>query len=147
MKSVPTYFYVERREIFDQTKTPIPFDIEKLNIGAAMDIQSGIFTAPCTGTYFFSFSSCVWFQGDSSFENLYASLYMNGNRSEINCQADTSGYQHENLSLQSTLPLQAGDEIWIQIEAIYPGSFLTGNGYTHFNGWLLEEEIALSLAQ
>ena len=37
-------------------QTAIPFDIEVINIGNAMDITSGVFTAPKNGIYFFSLS-------------------------------------------------------------------------------------------
>ena len=37
VKSTPVYFYVQRNSNFNATKTPIPFGVERLNVGGAMD--------------------------------------------------------------------------------------------------------------
>jgi hypothetical protein len=51
------------------------------------------------------------------------------------------------LTLQSTLNLKKGDEVWVQID--YGGSSLylfDGSWhFTHFTGFMLEEEIVASL--
>jgi hypothetical protein len=52
------------------------------------------------------------------------------------------GGQHETFSLSSTLNLQAGDQIWLEIFGMSPGAYMNGNGYTHFNGWLLQETLS-----
>ena len=36
VKSSPVYFYVQRNVNFNTTGTPIPFDVEKLNVGGAV---------------------------------------------------------------------------------------------------------------
>ena len=56
--------------------------------------------------------------------------------------------QKSPLTLQSTLNLKKGDQLWMQI--IYYGSsssflFDNGNHHTHFTGFMLEEEIVASL--
>ena len=38
---------------FDTMSTPISFELAQTNEGNAMDLTSGIFTAPKTGTFFF----------------------------------------------------------------------------------------------
>ncbi|KAI9561382.1 hypothetical protein GHT06_012339 [Daphnia sinensis] len=148
VKSFPTYFYVERgSQTYNQVNIPIPFDVERLNIGEAMNLQSGIFTAPRTGKYFFTFSGLAKFPGISSHEDFYCGLHKNGNHLDIKCHADKDGvgYEYETFSLQSTLPLQVGDQIWMEIDAMSPGVFLNGYHFTHFSGWLLEEDISISL--
>ena len=56
---------------FNTTETPIPFDLEVVNDGNAMDLASGIFTAPRTGIYFFfSFTRLADFPVSSSAVNL-----------------------------------------------------------------------------
>ena len=50
--------------------------------------------------------------------------------------------QSETLSLQSTLNLQKGDKIWLQINKMTTGAYLYGDALTHFSGWLLEENMS-----
>ena len=77
--------------------------------------------------------------------------YINENMSNPNKQKTMdfsdetgTGTKYETLSLQSTLNLQNGDQIWFQFDYFSPGSFLFGSRFTHFNGFLLEEEISQS---
>jgi hypothetical protein len=98
-----------------------------------MDLTSGIFTAPRPGTYFFSFSAIA---GGG---NLYIGLYVNGNF--IGTGHSSSAWQ--TLTLQSTIHLNAGDKVYVQI---WDGvGYLHEYGthrYTHFSGWLLEENLS-----
>ena len=110
-----------------------------------MNLQTGIFTAPRSGKYFFSFTGVAYFPaGSSSRQYVYVGLYKNysilgrGFADEISAAA-----QWGTFSLQSTLNLKMGDRVWLQIDSLATGVTLTGTaGYTHFNGFLLEEEIS-----
>ncbi|KAI9561381.1 hypothetical protein GHT06_012338 [Daphnia sinensis] len=140
VKSSPTYFHVQLDTSYNQTGIPIPFDVERLNIGEAMNLQSGKFTAPRTGIYSFTFNGLVEFNSDS-YQYFYCGLYKNGNQL-YGCHADKNGpeWEYEPFILQSTLPLQVGDQIWMEITEMSPGVVLDGNYFTHFSGLLLEEE-------
>lgn len=64
------------------------------------------------------------------------------------CSADERDSSiSENLSVQATLSLTAGSKIWIQISYVRGPTRLSDNVYhfTHFSGWLLEEDIRSSL--
>jgi hypothetical protein len=149
VKSYPTYFFVQRlSNNFNQTKTSIPFDVERLNVGGAMNLQTGKFTAPRTGKYFFSFIGLFGFPGSTSRQLSDTFLFKNDviiarSRSDENNTAITLEY--ENLSLQSTLNLNKGDQIWLEIASLSTGAFLHGDNNTNFNGFLLEEEISKSV--
>jgi hypothetical protein len=56
--------------------------------------------------------------------------------------------QHSPSTVQSTLKLKKGDQVWMQISYWDSSSFLydlNGSHYTHFTGFMLEEEIGASL--
>jgi hypothetical protein len=144
--SSPTYFYVQKTITFNQIDTPIPFEVEILNVGGAMNLQTGKFTAPRTGKYFFSLSGLGFFPGSSSYQSMDIHLVKNGSRiAKTHSDTTSPGGQYIIFSLQSTLQLQVGDQIWVDISGIAVGAHFHGNTNTHFTGWLLQEDVSLSL--
>jgi hypothetical protein len=145
VKSAPVYFYVQRNSAFNTTKVPIPFQISRLNIGNAMNLSTGKFTAPVQGTYFFSFTGHAQFPTSSSLLALGVGLYLNGNYMGFGFveEYQTLYAQESPLTLQSTLSLQKGDQIWLEITLISTGVTLFDNYaiWTHFTGYNLEEEL------
>ena len=148
VKSLPVYFYVQRNGYFNMTNTPIPFQMEKLNIGNAMDLASGKFTAPRTGVYAFSFTGLAYIPASSSRLNIEVGMYLNGNiiGSEFADELNTAE-QWETFSFQWTLSLKKGDQIWLQIFSKSAGTYLWDSSwhYNHFSGFLLAENILQSL--
>ena len=155
VKSAPTYFYVSRSNPFTETNTPITFDVEQLNIGRAMNLQTGKFVAARAGKYSFSVSGVAYFPYTPLTPGLYnetpvlasfrfqISLIKNGNWIG-------SGYSHttntggtfETFSLDSTLSLIKGDQVWVEISEMSDKVLLYGRRFTHFTGVLLEEEFS-----
>ncbi len=112
-----------------------------------MNLTSGKFTAPRPGIYFFSFTGLAEFPASSSsLVYLGVSLYLNGDYIGAGyvSEANTFAYQKSPLTLQSTLNLKKGDEVWVAIsyQSTYASLY---DHFTHFTGWMLEEEIVASL--
>jgi len=133
VKSSPVYFHVQRNSTYSIVDTTIPFQLERLNIGGAMNITSGIFTAPKSGIYFFSFNGLK----DSPTNTLTVRLYHN---SKIITRAyGTNVAGHFTATLSSTLSLKSGDQIRL---LLVEGKLYDENSlYTNFNGMLLQEEL------
>ena len=134
VKSSPVYFHVQRNEPYTLNGTIIPFQIERLNVGGGMNITSGIFTAPKSGIYFFSFNGLK----DSSASNLSVDLLHNSNL-VTPAFTWTKVDGSFTVSLSSTLRLKSGDQIGLRL--IYGQLWDNQYHYTKFNGMLLQEEM------
>lgn len=142
VKFAPTYFYVQKNSSFFACDTPISFEVERINTGNAMDLSSGIFTAPQTGVYHFSFTGMASFPTSWTFVYLGVGLYVNGNRIGMGLveESNTVVGQNSQLTLQSTLNLNLNDQIWLEIYYksnsvyLYDASYYH---YTHFTGWMM----------
>ncbi len=108
-----------------------------------MNLPSGKFTAPVTGKYFFSFTGNGLYSNTATILWFRITLYLNGN-SIGSAQADvsnTSEFLITPLSLQLTLALQAGDQVWLQsYHPVGVDLFDDGRHVTHFTGWILEQD-------
>lgn len=130
---------------FASKSTPLPLKISRINVGNAMDLSTGKFTAPRTGIYFFSFTGLAEFPLSSSHLILNVALYLNRNavgNAWVSEQYTYNG-QSSPLTLQSMLNLKSGDQVWLEITSISTGVKLYSSSYTHFTGFLLEEETNL----
>ncbi|EFX82762.1 hypothetical protein DAPPUDRAFT_316492 [Daphnia pulex] len=145
VKSTPVHFYVQRNSNYGTKYTPIPFDLARVNEGNAMNLASGKFTAPRPGIYFFSFAGQAHLESETDVY-FYSHLFLNGNLIGPSSVEENKEpvKQYNTLSLQSTLHLKKGDQVWVTID--YTGSSYLRDGHlTHFTGFMLEEDIVASL--
>ena len=106
-----------------------------------MNAASGIFTAPKTGIYFFSFSG-LGSSKSATFPQLYLNGILIGSGWADNIGSSDGADDIPTFTLQSTVQLNAGDQISLKLDSGGTG-FLwdDGNHYTHFTGWLLQEDL------
>jgi hypothetical protein len=154
VKSAPVHFSVQRNSKFILENTRIPFDIARVNERSAMDLASGIFTAPQAGIYFFSFGGVAHYSSSSSSFYFSSRLHLNGNIILVNRVDEVNSVTNKRspLTLQSTMNLKKGDLVWVTIwhsSTLHdPNCYLFNDGDSqriNFTGFVLEEEIVASL--
>jgi len=129
-------FYVQRNANWETLNTPMTFQVERLNVGNAMNLGSGVFKTPKAGTYSFSFSGVRY--GSSSLPQGYVQLRLNGNTIGTDSLGTAGSYAS---SIGVILKLKVGDEITVLLVG---GSMYDDSAhYTHFTGILLEEDLVI----
>ncbi|WAQ94369.1 CO8A1-like protein [Mya arenaria] len=118
-----------------ETKMPLKFDDVVTNIGGAYDTQTGIYTAPVTGTYMFALNAVC-----AARNFLHLAIYKNNAPAfKVICDDLKGEIQHQGGGT-TILRLQRGDRIYVTM--MFPlGTVgeVRGNGMTSFSGYLLKE--------
>jgi len=136
VKTNSVHFYVQRRGEIVVDNVVIPFDIERLNVGGAMNLATGVFTVPVNGIYHFEFAALA----DVDLDPLMIKLQVNGvdigwsYTKNVNFSSGISG-------INASLRLKTGD----QVRLFKTTGVLNDYSYqfTHFTGWLVEEDLQL----
>ena len=142
VKTSPVYFHVRKNVAFNRNGT-IPFEIDNMNMGNAMDLKSGRFTAPKTGLYSFAYSGMSRSYSPIKPFPTFLSLTLNGVQQAASHGTQQSGWRLLNFDLP--LKLQAGDGVVLIIAT--PNNvtgILEREANVHlngFNGHLLEESL------
>ena len=104
---IKTFFSLRKSSSFASTGTPITYEVTDANVGST--ISSGIFTAPRSGYYYFSFNGVT----DASVYPVNAALIKNGG---VYTTAYGTASSYSPLSIQELMVLNANDAISIQLQ-------------------------------
>lgn len=140
VKTTNVHFYVQRKSSFTTPYAVIPFESEVLNLGNGMDSNTGVFTAPLAGTYYFQFSGITN-------NNLEILLQVNGQNialSAIDLSFTNGASFYTGVTLTASVQLKANDQVNLYNngdgELYQPGAGVDVPN-THFTGWLVDEDL------
>jgi len=115
----------------------LPFDLERLNVGGAMNLATGVFTVPVDGIYHFQFSGL---RDYTDATGMSIGLNVNGVNTG-NCYSSSLPSYSVGLSgISASLRLKVGDQVTLFKGS---GTLREDAHYTHFTGWLVEEDLVI----
>ena len=112
----------------------IPFETVKLNQGRAMDIGTGIFTAPKSGHYSFHFSGFK----DALVSELYVVLRLNG-QTDLASSYVGNAKEEAPIFLHCIVSLKTGDKVSLYL---MEGSIASSSHGNSFFGYILEQDLS-----
>ena len=120
------------------TGSAITYDVLLVNIGNAFSQETGIFTCPESGSYFFSFSAES--DASSSRNSIHVYMHRNGKDELLIDNHYNDSQAHKNLSYQWAIKLQAGDEVKMRIGVYNEQLRVDAQRQIHFRGYLVKAD-------
>ncbi|XP_002732902.2 uncharacterized protein LOC100372009 [Saccoglossus kowalevskii] len=135
MQTTPkVVFSVARTSVLDPSSEhkPVTYDEVYTNVGEHYNGDTGIFTCPISGVYYFTMTALK----QNSDTNMHVCFMRN--QTKLTCAySESAGYGTGTNSI--ILELQEGDEMWVRLSAgnaLYSAS----HGYSTFSGYMIYTE-------
>jgi len=133
------FFHVSRSSTYRTAQSYVRYESVVYNYGGAMNIHTGIFTAPVQGRYHFSFNGLTLKEGSEIIVQLMVNHgFLGGYR----IASAFSNVNDDPVTVSGTVSLFRGDRVsvWLEKGRLYDSGW---GQYTHFTGILLEEDLTL----
>ncbi|XP_066289996.1 complement C1q-like protein 3 [Branchiostoma lanceolatum] len=114
--------------------TVLTYDIILSNVGGAYSYETGKFAATVGGVYFFTFTGMTQNPINS---NYYIRLMKNGQKMVGLHENNGAQAQYQASSNSAILVLQAGDEVWVELDKSGRTLFSNVNRFLTFSGFLI----------
>ncbi|XP_034146186.1 complement C1q-like protein 2 isoform X2 [Esox lucius] len=114
-----------------EKETILPFSNVYTNVGNAYNSESGVFSAPVRGVYYFSFLSFAY-----NGHNACISLFKNSERMLSACDHHSAADSSDSAGNGRTLHLEQGDQVYITLHA-RSHIFADNQNRSTFRGFLL----------
>jgi len=141
LKTKSVHFQVQRTTEFTESDAFITFDNQTINYGEAMDWEQGVFTAPVTGIYHFSFSAMT----TNFLQIILTVTHVDGSVDNAASTSVTASPDNSpnglSVPLSSSLYLNVNDKVSVYNSGTgtLSQAIITNVPNTIFSGWLVEE--------
>ena len=134
MPNQPSFNVMNTTTLAISGGTTLVFNTTRHNVGNHLVASTGIFTAPITGRYLFTFKTLLYAMGTAE----YVDFYTNVNNSVRNKYEMTgNGGQHTQFTYSEVVQLSANDTFKLTMTDRSSGSYGMYGNENHFSGHLL----------
>lgn len=142
------HFSVCRNSTFSEIDATVSFEHEKVNVGGAMKVATGVFTAPFDGVYHFEFSGLTKDVGVQIFLKVNGeNLAFTGVAFSSSMSNRSSAPFYTTVSIAISLQLKRCDKVSLYKRGdgmLYQQEGISGVPNTFFTGWLVDSLLSPS---
>ena len=135
--------YFEAQRSYDtSSRGTLNYDYVPVNVGGAMNGESGIFTASQKGTHFFIFSGYAVYTESRTASLTIELMAANRPIGHTTFNVNKDDHNGDSVAIQSIVDLNVGDQVYVTITGVNEAKLIDSsyNHFTHLSGGLLRQE-------